>query len=245
MSWTTKAENEICTLRDVEGASIQAFGDEVREIHVLTSSKRPAKQIVRDIQSLLATRFNRQIDHRVVSVAYIDPQNSEPVNRARTLPDAPRSGNGEPAGAARHAETAQDHVDRVRYVSTNVFVSGPRVQAQVELKWRGVVKMGSASGWGTRDGAHRLVASAAVAAIQEFFPREEMALSLDGLELIRVGRQPIVVVALELLAHREHKKLVGCCSIGQDRQQAIVLATLAAMNRVLGSLPLGEPADHR
>ena len=53
--------------------------DEVKEIHVLTTSKRPAKQIVRDVQTLLATRFNQTIDHRVVSVAYTDNAPAEPT----------------------------------------------------------------------------------------------------------------------------------------------------------------------
>src|SRR5262250_847458 len=70
MSWTTRAEAAIRALRDVDGATIQLEGDEIREIHVLTHSKRPAKQIVRDVQTVLMTLFNRSFDYRVVSVAY-------------------------------------------------------------------------------------------------------------------------------------------------------------------------------
>src|SRR5262245_28293499 len=52
-SWTTKAEEAIRGLRDVDGATIQLQGDEISEIHVLTHSKRPPKQIVRDVQTVL------------------------------------------------------------------------------------------------------------------------------------------------------------------------------------------------
>src|SRR5262245_10332475 len=71
--WPKRAEAAIQSLRDVEAASVQTEDDDIREIHVLTSSSRPAKQIVRDVQTLLLTRFNRAIDHRVVSVAYARP----------------------------------------------------------------------------------------------------------------------------------------------------------------------------
>lgn len=248
-------------------------GDDVREIHVLTSSKRPAKQIVRDVQTLLLTRFNQPIDHRVVSVAYIEPS-AEPKSTSTTAPRPKHATNGEAllseaevvsvaepraktatgsdseSAAITGTETEDDADsesetetdDRIRFVSTNLYVSGPRVQVQVELKWQGVARMGSASGWGTREGAHRLVASATVAAIQEYL-EEGLALSLEGLEFVKIGRQAVVVVALELLAHREHKMLVGSCSIGKDRQQAIVLATLSALNRVIGGLPTREPFD--
>ncbi|MGH7730984.1 MAG: hypothetical protein ACRENJ_07000, partial [Candidatus Eiseniibacteriota bacterium] len=65
-----EAETAIRALRDVEGVSLQIEGDEIREVHVLTCSKRPPKQIVRDVQTVLLTRFNRSIDYRVVSVAF-------------------------------------------------------------------------------------------------------------------------------------------------------------------------------
>jgi hypothetical protein len=238
MSWTTKAEAAIRTLRDVEGASIQADGDDIREIHVLTSSKRPAKQIVRDVQTLLLTRFNQPIDHRVVSVAYTDPT-APPAPE----PNASREPEAEPAEAiVSDAPAAAE--DRIRFVSANVYVSGSRVQAQVELRWRGAPRMGSASGWSTREGAHRLVATATITAIQEYL-QEGLAVSLDGIDFVRLGRQLVAVVALELLAHREHKGLVGCCTVGKDRQQAVVLATLSALNRVIGGLPARESSDSR
>src|SRR5262245_28320543 len=69
-SWMSQAEEALKGLRDVEGAVIQGQGDDIREIHIVTSSSRPAKQIVRDVQTLLLARFHRVIDHRVVSVAF-------------------------------------------------------------------------------------------------------------------------------------------------------------------------------
>src|SRR5262245_27567000 len=69
-SWAAQAETAIKALRDVEGVSIQIEGEEVREIHVLTRSKRPPKQIVRDVQTVLLARYGKSIDYRVVSVAF-------------------------------------------------------------------------------------------------------------------------------------------------------------------------------
>src|SRR5262245_58577348 len=70
--WMNQAEVALKGLRDVEGAVIQGHGDDIREIHIVTSSTRPARLIVRDVQTLLLTRFHRAIDHRVVSVAFTD-----------------------------------------------------------------------------------------------------------------------------------------------------------------------------
>jgi hypothetical protein len=219
-SWMSKAEAAIKALKDVDGASIQAEEDEIREIHVLTASSRPAKQIVRDVQTLLLTRFNRAIDHRVVSVARVRPtedmarHDADGTTRDEAQPVTPMT----PAPAPALAE------DRVRYGSANLYVSGARAEAQVELRWKGIVRMGSASGWNTRDGAHKLIASATIAAVQEFL-EQDVALSLHGLDIVRIGRRDVAVIGIELLAHREQKNLVGCCTMEEDAQEYILRPT--------------------
>ena len=239
-SWTSKAEAAIRALRDVEGASVQLDGDEIREIHILTRSRRPPKQIVRDVQTVLLTRFNRSIDYRVVSVAYANAERdgSEPTSTARPPAAADARPEAETMAAFERAGA-----ERIRFVSVNLFVSGPRTQAQVELRWKGLSRMGSASGWSTRDGAHRLVAQATLAAVQEFLAGE-VALGIPEVDFMRAGRRRIAVVTLALLAHRQEKVLVGGCAIEQDVQQAVVLATLAGLNRAVGGLPTREPTEY-
>lgn len=237
LAWAARAEAAIKLLRDVEGVSIQADGDDIQELHILTTSNRPAKQIVRDVQTLLLTKFNRTIDHRVVSVAYANapgPVAAMPVVSAPELAPAPTAGAA-PAPAPEE--------ERVRYAGANLYVVGQRVQAQVELKWKGVTRVGSAAGAGTRDGAHRLVAEATVAALQEYV-EDELALSVDDAATVKTGRQDVVVVSLALLSHRQSKALVGCCAVEQDALQAVVLATLMALNRVVGGLRTKEPTEY-
>lgn len=67
---------------------------------------------------------------------------------------------------------------------------------------------------------------------------------MQDIELVRLGKQDVVVVSVSLLAHRSEKILVGCCTVERDAQQAVVLATLAALNRVLGGLRTREPTEY-
>jgi hypothetical protein len=272
-SWFAKAEAELKSLRDVEGASIQGDGDSIREIHVLTRSTRPPKQIVRDVQAVLQTRFNRSIDYRVVSVAYLsntdggperragngvasgptsDPETVDPVRTSASTATAPRPIEGVapavvsgkvvegPSGANAPASTVEE---RIRFGGVNLYVSGPRTQAQVELVWRGLPRMGAAAGWSTRAGAHRLVAQATVAAVQEFLA-DELALGLMDLEFLRLGKKRAVVVSLSMLVERQEKILVGTCVLEQDLHQAVVFATLAALNRLVSGLRPKEPTEY-
>jgi hypothetical protein len=290
-SWAAQAETAIKALRDVEGVSIQTEGDEVREIHVLSRSKRPPKQIVRDVQTVLLARYGKSIDYRVVSVAFTRgdeaPVELPPVRAAEALPPAPsilsaasatplsppaesmppvstpHANPGPhanpvpnpapppalfsaPAPARRGAgesEFESAGADRIRFGSVNLFVSGPRTQAQVELRWKGLARMGGATGWSTRDGAQQLVAQATLAAVQEFL-EGDVAFGQPEVGFLRMGRKRLAVVALSLLAHRQEKLLVGSCAVEQDVPQAVVLATLAALNRIMGGLPTRVPTEY-
>jgi hypothetical protein len=235
-----RVEAAIRRLRDVEGVSVNTEGDEIREIHVLTSSERPPKNIVRDVQTVLRTGLGLGIDHRVVSVALAQKgAGGVAVAMAAAEPSAP-----EPAAFDSPAEpVATPSPDRIQFEGVNLFVSGPRTQAQVELRWKGLPRIGSAAGWSARDESHRLVAQAAAAAVQEFLA-DPVALNVQGVEFETFGRIQVAVVAVSFVAHRQEKMLTGSCAVAHDTPQAVVLATLDALNRVVGGLRVKEPTEY-
>jgi hypothetical protein len=230
MSWTTDAENGLRGLADVEDAKILVEDGEVREVHVISGSRKPAKLIVKDVVGLIWTRYNRRIDHRIVGVVRVRPQG----NGAAKVEVAPVL--EEPAPVLEDAS-------RIRFGSVNLYMDGARAQAQVELRWKGVLRMGSASDWCSREGAHRLVAAATLAALQEFLD-EDIALGVEGVNVVRIGGQEVAIVGLALLTHRQEKLLTGCCTVGRDLPQAVVLACLSALNRVIGGLKTKEPIEY-
>ena len=62
----------ISKLLGVINANVVFSGDEIVEVHVLADTTRTPKQIVRDVQSLFMVKFNREVDHRIISVAQIN-----------------------------------------------------------------------------------------------------------------------------------------------------------------------------
>ena len=221
---TAQMEEAIRRLaKGVENVRVVAFGADIREIHVVAAPGHPPKAIVRDVKTTLQAEFNVTIDHRIVSVV---SERDEPVDQETR--------------SSRRPATVDP---RVRFGSVNVYVTGRRAQAQVEVRWKGVPRMGSASGWSSRDEALPLVVQATLATIQEFLD-DGIAFGFEGIEVVRVGRREVVLVGLELMAYRSHKSLVGACTVEADVQQAAVLATLSALNRVLGGLPTREPTEY-
>jgi len=264
-AWTRAAEEALRRVRGIEEATIRLEDDEIREIHILTTSTRPPKQIVRDVQGILHNKFQRTIDYRIVSVVYLDPPAAESTETAvgaagsapPPVPAAPAAATDPPPPApVRFAERSEatpaasapqsasgPPAERIRYVGVNLFVSGARTQAQVELRWKGFPRMGSASGWSTRGSAHRLIAQATLAAVQEFLA-DEVALALDEVRVVRQARQRVVLVSFALVSHREERTLLGSCVVQQDLQRTVVLATLSALNRLVGGLRVKQPTEY-
>jgi hypothetical protein len=245
----SKAESALReSLPEIEGVRVRAEGDDIREIHILTRSGRAPKKLVRDIQTVLSAGLGLQIDHRVVSIVR---SQSAPASAAGSLladepiiapPLGPSRVVSSGSGLAEVTELPVGEL-RIRFESVNLLVSGARTQAQVELRWRGLPRMGSASGWSSRDESHRLIAEATAAAVQEFV-EDPVALGVTSVEMVSVGRARVALVSLTLLAHRQEKLLTGSCVVEQDTPQAVVLATLAALNRVVGGLRVKEPTEY-
>jgi hypothetical protein len=53
----------------------------------------------------------------------------------------------EPGPAIEGLAPFLEDASRIRFGSVNLYMDGARAQAQVELRWKGVLRMGSASGW--------------------------------------------------------------------------------------------------
>ena len=71
------------------------------EVHVLAGGVKPAKQVVRDVQSVAMAQFDLDIDHRIVSVVQI-PDDSVEVGGGRR---AHRLAFSEAARPARRPKT--------------------------------------------------------------------------------------------------------------------------------------------
>ena len=259
-SWVTEAERVIRGLKDVVAASITTEGDEVREIHVVAVSTRTPKQIVRDVETTLKAFLKRPIDHRMISVALQESQAAAPAKGPAETP-----GNGvthaapakvappvSPPPAPPPAPAPSVGWDpappregnvRVRFVSANLFVSGLKTTAQVELSWQGMTRLGSATGASARDNAARLLSAATLNALVPYLG-DDVTLAPHEVEFVRLGRQEVVLVTVKLLGQRSEKTLVGSCTVEQDMAQSVVYATLSAVNRVLGGLRSREPVEY-
>ncbi len=157
-------EETLARLPSVNAVRITGDRSHITEIHVLASPDKAAKQVVRDVQTLVLARFGIDLDRRVISVVQIGP-------------------NG-----------ARSDQDRPIIIGINEVPAGPRTTVSVALRWHNQEYTGSATGPAAASARTRLVGEAALRAVEEIVGTEALALDAVGAPAIGMRRVMVVVV---------------------------------------------------
>lgn len=113
--------------------------------------------------------------------------------------------------------------------------SGLDVTATVTLTSDGQTASGESRGSASQSGVQRAVATATLRAVEEL-SGDLARFELDHLEVSHLGADRTVVVALTMLSSRGTERLTGAAAVREDVRQAVIRATLDALNRRLESL---------
>lgn len=188
----------------------------ISEVHVLAGRERGAKQLVRDVQSVILTNFGIDIDYRTVSVVQLEETMGESPARPPAAP--PDVEIVERAVAPRPAV--------VRIITeTAAFTT----EVRVGLTLNGNERTGASRGPSTA--GLRLVADAMVDALTEML--RASAVEVTSAELLTIGSVQIAVVVLRLATSRGEQTLTGSAVVRKDANDGVARATLDALNRVL------------
>ena len=221
-------EAAILRIQGIQAARVVAGpGGRVSEVHVLAGRERGAKQLVRDVQSVILTNFGVDIDYRTVSVVQLDeiaPQIAQPAAAA----DAPAAaGSPDAASATPGPAYERSRPAIVRLASeTSSYTTEVRIGVEYESRERsGSARGPSASGL-------RIVAGATVDALEGLIGGS--SIEVQSAELMTVGLVQMSVVVLRLSTSRGDQLLTGSAIVRKDANDATARATLDALNRVLG-----------
>jgi hypothetical protein len=113
--------------------------------------------------------------------------------------------------------------------------SGLDVTATVTLTSDGRTASGESRASASQSGVQRAVAAATLRAVEEL-SGDIARFELDHLEISQLGAERTVVVALTMLSSRGTERLTGAAAVREDVRQAVIRATLDALNRRLESL---------
>lgn len=209
-------ESDLGKVPGVKSARVVGNG-EPSEIHIVASSERTPKQLVRDVQSLAMAGYQLSIDHRIVSVVQLE----EDV-------------------AAEHATNGHSAAVGNRPVITYVILVNDEYGRRVDLgiKWPDGTTSGGVGQLGaSKQGRARAGADAMVQAVNSKLNQAGMSADLDHVFLVAASDgTEVVTVRLSLSEGGRYQMLLGSANSDGDLVAGAARATLHALNRKLSSL---------
>ncbi|EEG77843.1 hypothetical protein [Dethiobacter alkaliphilus] len=196
-----ECENLIKQIRDVISVNI-VLGDnkEIEEIHILAEDTRNAKQLVRDVETLLRVEYGLDLDHKKISVVQLK-------NEQKLLQDK-----------------------RVKFTAIQYSLQGSQLEALVELTSDKRSCQGKSCGVNSSSNRLRLFAEATLNALNDFLD-SGTTVFLEDVVQYPMGRRNMISAALTYMQGPSEEYLVGSALIKQDEKEAVVRATLDAINR--------------
>lgn len=192
-----------------------------REIHLLVSPGPNVKLLAQDVRDLLEERLGVPIDHRIISIAQL----------AEDVVDVGLEGveeitDGEPGER------------RIRFLKVVSEVRDQRVRVRTQLQGDETIHEGEATEVDLGTGRLRAAALATMRAAT-LASAEDVRLELQSVSLVKAFDREYVLVSIlagSTVFGRTLLTLSGAQPIEYDAETASALATLKAINRVLGKL---------
>jgi hypothetical protein len=159
----------------------------------------------------------------------VDAERVQIVEDAEVTPARPTSSPTE-VDVPHQRLAGRPAISRMHLVS-----SGLDVTATVTLSSDGRTASGESRGSASQSGVQRAVATATLRAVEEL-SGDIARFELDHLEVSHLGADRMVIVALTMLSSRGTERLTGAAAVREDVRQAVIRATLDALNRRLETL---------
>ncbi|WP_088225701.1 hypothetical protein [Desulfosporosinus sp. FKB] len=201
-------EQAIMQIKSVIAARINLNNQgEIEEVHVLANSGRPPKQVVRDVESVMAAQFGLEVDHKKISVAQV--------------------GDDEENNALAVVEST-----RPKLVGVTLRTVNGMAEVKVELLSGDKLIEGIADGPSSAYNKLRLFVDATLKALASITLKDFLFVTED-VGIMRLAKQEVALVSITLIASTGEQSLTGCALVRSDDREAVVKATLDAVNRKL------------
>lgn len=200
-------EQAIKQIKSVIAARINVNSQgEIEEVHILSGLGRAPKQIVRDVESILAAQFDLQIDHKKISVAQV--------------------------GDDEEVTLATVELKRPQLVGVTLRTINGMAEVKVELLTGDKLIEGVAQGPSSSQNKLRLFVDATLKALSSL-TSDRFLFVTDDVGITQLAKQQIALVSITLIAPVGEQSLTGCALVRNDDREAVVKATLDAVNRKL------------
>lgn len=225
-------EDSLRQIPGVKAASVVTGPDAVpTEVHVLASPGKPAKQIVRDVQSLSLARYDIDIDHRIVSVVQIGDDQSSTTVQGNGVALPSLDGLDASTDTAGDEDSDDDAAPRPSIAAIMVRSGKGETEASVTLATGDELFEGSSKGPAGQTHRARLVAIATLDAVSELLGQP---CEVESSTIVATGTREVALTVLTMAVPRTGEQvLTGSAVVRGDDADAVARSVLAALNRQL------------
>lgn len=175
---------------------------DIDEIHIVSNGTRSAKQIARDIQSVLIATYDIQIDYKKISIAQIF---DESLKRAES---------------------------RLKLAAVSHDNLGTRAAVKVSISNSKDTYENSLSGINSNRNIERMLVDATLKSVEEALGYDDTFI-MEDVRTVPISNEKAVLVIVMAMLDGFEQRLCGSCLIKNDYKEAVVKATLDAVNRYI------------
>ena len=196
-------EKSIKKLSEVKGAKVVYSEGEISEVHILASDHKSAKQLIRDIESIVMVDHNFKIDHKVISIAQLSDDDLYTNDNSRLMI------NG-----------------------FNKKMKNKEIEITVDLKANEKIYKGRTEGLASSFNRLKLFSKATLNAVQSYLG-DICDLLAGEVKKVSIGNKNAVLVTVIILDDVEENNFVGIAVDSGETELSVIKATLNAINRRL------------
>ncbi|HXV13867.1 MAG TPA: hypothetical protein VEC56_06640 [Candidatus Krumholzibacteria bacterium] len=222
-----RAEARVASVQGVSSCRIRTDeSGQVTEVHVVSRAGKSPKLVARDVEGVLKAEMDLDVDYKKIGVVVLDADHQAPAdNPPEEFP-------------------ILEHASRFAFVSVNVVSTRAGLRAEVELSRDSAEAFGSSESENPSATALSVVAEATLRAVSEFLD-DNTRLCLGGVLKVSLGGGDAIVVRVDIVGARCNKSLAGSAMVAGNDAQAVVFATLDAINRLTGKLEFKSSIEYK
>ena len=229
----------VAALRDVPGVSeADVEPDDNGGMGLLRLGLKPGVdevEVATNVGRLLRERFGIGVDAERVRMVEDAEMPAEAQPDAPSLVHPVADTDVAPEPSAGPIVPVQRNGERPAISRMHLVSSGLEVTATVTLSAAGRNVVGESSGSASPIGVQRAVANATLRAVEQLL-EGSARFELDHLEISQLGSERTVLAGVSLLSAHGAERLTGAAAVREDVRQAVIRATLDALNRRFESL---------
>lgn len=173
--------------------------NDICEIHAVSDNSRHSKQVARDIRTALLSKFNLDIDYKIISVAQIN----------------------------KNISLNSDY--RLQYEGYTNEITSDRIKIKIKLSYDDKDYSGEAEGIKSEKQSLVVAAKATLDAIKQ-------AINLDcfiteDIQSTKIIGEDAILVAITQINNGRENILIGSAIVKNNKIDAVIKATLNAVNR--------------